>query len=204
MKSLKCIYSIIIVVFAISACKKDNSTCTPATMPSHDENRMMKEMHKMASIMDTMNMSGDPDAHFAKMMKMHHEGAINMSKIITSEGKNTVIKNMANKMIIDQTNEIKKLDSFLIKHLSQAENMEFNTKMETSMMKMQNNADLVYLNRDLDHDFAVLMIQHHQSAIEMADLVIHYGHENFITDMAAKMKDAQEKEISEFQDWLLK
>jgi uncharacterized protein (DUF305 family) len=170
---------------------------------SHHDNRMMKEIDKMMNMMDTMNMSGDPDTHFAKMMKMHHKGAIDMSKIIKAEGQNAVIKSLADEMITNQTDEINKLDSFLTVHTPHAENKEFNMKMEASMMKMHKNAELQYLNGNLDHDFAILMIQHHQSAIEMADLVIHYGHETVISDMAVKMKIDQEKEIAELQNWLL-
>jgi uncharacterized protein (DUF305 family) len=75
--------------------------------------------------------------------------------------------------------------------------------MEMSMMKMHKNADLQSVNGNLDHDFAILMIFHHQSAIEMSDLVIHYGHETMITNMAEMMKDDQEIEIEELQNWLL-
>jgi len=50
-------------------------------------------------------------------------------------------------------------------------------KMEMSMDKMDRNADLQIVDGNNDHDFATLIIFHHQSAIEMADLVIHYGHE---------------------------
>jgi uncharacterized protein (DUF305 family) len=204
MRPMRYLYATALIVLVVCSCKKDNMTYTPPTTPSHEDNRMMKEMHQMMSMMDTMNMSGDPDTHFAKMMKMHHKGAINMSKIITSEGKDAFIKSMADKMITEQTKEISELDSFLINHISQAENKEFNMKMETSMMKMHKSADLQYLNGNLDHDFATLMVPHHQSAIEMADLVIHYGHETAIAKMAAKMKEDQEKEIGELQDWLLK
>ena len=37
----------------------------------------------------------------------------------------------------------------------------------------------------------------------MADLVIHYGHHAEIKDMAEMMKDDQEREIKELQEWLL-
>ena len=193
-----------LLTIVVCSCNKEDMTYTPATSPAHTDNKMMAEIHKMMKMMDTMDMSGDPDTHFAKMMKMHHNGAIEMSKIIVSEGKNSFIKDMAGKMITNQSAEVKQLDSFLIAHVPHAENMDFNMKMENSMMKMHKNADLQYVNGDLDHDFAILMIYHHQSAIEMADLVIHYGHETAISTKAAKMKEDQEKEIGELQDWLLK
>ena len=75
--------------------------------------------------------------------------------------------------------------------------------MKMSMGKMHRNADLQKVNGNIDHDYAILMIFHHQSAIEMSDLVIHYGHEMIIRNMAEMMKEDQEMEIEELQKWLL-
>ena len=78
MRPMRYLYAATLLVLAVCSCKKDDVIYAPPTTPSHEDNRMMKEMHEMMRMMDTMNMSGDPDTHFAKMMKMHHKGAINM------------------------------------------------------------------------------------------------------------------------------
>jgi uncharacterized protein (DUF305 family) len=204
MKQLKYISMIVAFTALVNSCKKDDMTYTPATMPSQENNRMVMELNKMMSRMDSSDTSGDPDAHFAKMMKIHHQGAIDMSKIITSEGKDAFIKSMAEKIISQSTKEISRLDSFLLNYKPQDEMISFNKKVEAVMMKMHKNAYLQYLNGNLDHDFAVTMIYHHQSAIEMAGLVMLYGHEKVIYDLAAGIQESQEKEISDLQDWLLK
>lgn len=206
MKILAKTLSCILLVTSIASCKKEEAPTivTPPAPPSHESNTMMMEMHKMMDMMDTMDMSGDPDHHFAKMMKMHHMGAIDMSNIVIAHGTDTTIRRIAQNMIMKQNMEITDLTSFLSSHTPHAENMEFNTKMEMSMEKMHRNADLQKINGNLDHDFATLIISHHQSAIEMADLVIHYGHEQTIMDMAEMMKEDQEMEIEELQNWLLK
>lgn len=181
------------------SCSKDNEI----EIEEHDDNKIMREIHVMMNKMDTMDMSGDPDHHFAKMMVMHHQGAIDMSNIVLSDGDDTAIRRMAQMVVQKQTQEINALRSFLNSHSPHAENAEFNMKMEMSMMKMDRNADLQIINGDMDHDYAILLIFHHQSAIEMADLVIHYGHETMIRNMAMMMKEDQEKEIEELQKWLL-
>jgi uncharacterized protein (DUF305 family) len=195
------------IILGLSSCKnkkEDAIVISPPTQPGHTENKMMNEVHTMMNIMDTMNMSGDPDTHFAKMMKMHHQGAINMSNIVLSEGKDTTIKRIAQSMKMMQMAEITNLNNFLSAHIPHAANMTFNDKMKLSMEKMHRNADLQNVNGNIDHDFAILMIFHHQSAIEMADLVIHFGHETTISNMAQSMKTDQEMEIEELQKWLLK
>ena len=187
------------IFFSILSCSKDDETGVQA----HDDNRMMKEMHAMMDTMMSTPMPGDPDHHFAKMMQLHHKGAINMANIVLQNGKDTAIKRMAQMMIQKQTQEIADLQAFLTSHTPHAENQEFNMKMEMSMEKMDRNADLQIINGDFDHDFATLIIFHHQSAIEMADLVIHYGHEPVIKNMAEMMKEDQEMEIAELQKWLI-
>lgn len=187
------------IFFSILSCSKDDETGAQA----HDDNRMMKEMHAMMDTMMSTPMPGDPDHHFAKMMQLHHKGAINMANIVLQNGKDTTIKMMAQMMIQKQTQEIADLQAFLTSHTPHAENQEFNMKMEMSMEKMDRNADLQIINGDFDHDFATLIIFHHQSAIEMADLVIHYGHESVIKNMAEMMKEDQEMEIAELQKWLI-
>ena len=169
----------------------------------HDKNRMMKEMHAMMDTMMMTPMPGDPDHHFAKMMQLHHKGAINMANIVLNHGKDATIRGIAQEMIKKQTKEIADLQVFLDNHKMHGENAEFNMKMEMSMEKMDKNADLQIINGNVDHDFAILIIFHHQSAIEMADLVIHYGHHADIKQMAEMMKEDQEKEIKELQEWLL-
>ncbi len=57
-------------------------------------------------------MPGDPDHHFAKMMQLHHKGAINMANIVLQEGKDTTIRRKAQTMIQKQSQEITELQNF--------------------------------------------------------------------------------------------
>lgn len=200
MKTLVGFTLIAVMLSSVLSCSKDDEI----DVESHDKNRMMKELHAMMDTMMATPMPGDPDHHFAKMMQLHHKSAINMANIVLNHGKDTTIRMMAHDMIEKQTQEIADLQSFLNSHEMHEANPEFNMKMEMSMDKMDRNADLQIINGDIDHDFAILMIFHHQSAIEMADLVIHNGHHAEIAHMAETMKEDQEMEIMELQEWLLR
>lgn len=72
-----------------------------------------------------------------------------------------------------------------------------------AMDRMDRNADLQVLTGDADHDMAILMIHHHQSATDMAQSLLHHGHHDALKEMAAKMIDDQTKEIRDLQNWLL-
>ena len=71
-------------------------------------------MKTMMKNMEGMKMSGDTDKDFAMMMmKMHHQGAIDMARIELKNGKDEKLQKMAKKMIEAQQKEIKELDQWL-------------------------------------------------------------------------------------------
>ena len=74
---------------------------------------MMKDMNgKMAS----MPMTGHTDIDFAMMMRVHHQGAIQMAEAELRDGKEGEMKKMARNIISAQKKEIAELDRFLAKH----------------------------------------------------------------------------------------
>jgi uncharacterized protein (DUF305 family) len=51
--------------------------------------------------------------------------------------------------------------------------------------------------------FSMMMIPHHQQAVEMADMIIDKsGIDPQITELAQKIKDAQQPEITQMEGWL--
>lgn len=169
---------------------------------NHDSSEMMMLMHKMMDKMDTMTMTGDPDNDFAIMMKSHHQGAIDMGELQIKKGKDSTLKQISKKMIEDQKMEIMELDSFLKTHPPVKSDHRVHLKGEKIMANMGRNADLQIIY-EIDNDFARLMIQHHQAAIEMAGLEIQYGFDKELKKMASKMINEQRNEIAKLQKWLL-
>ena len=74
---------------------------------------MMKEMNdKMAA----MPMTGKPDIDFAMMMRVHHQGAIDMAGAELRDGKEPEMKKMAREIVAAQKKEIAQIDRFLARH----------------------------------------------------------------------------------------
>ena len=92
----------------------------PMAMPSGgmDMKGMMKD-GKMSS----MPMSGDPDVDFAMMMRMHHQGAIDMANAELSNGKDPQMKKMAKAIVAAQKKEIAQFDAYLARHGHVADKM---------------------------------------------------------------------------------
>lgn len=76
---------------------------------------MRSSMMGMMKNMDSMKMTGDTDRDFATMMKMHHQGAIDMAQVELKSGKDAKMRAMAKRIIEAQQKEIKEFDQWLAK-----------------------------------------------------------------------------------------
>jgi len=171
----------------------------------HDQSALMTIMHTMMKDMGMMTPTGDPDNDFAMMMKMHHQGAINMANEELKNGKDTEMLNTAKSIIATQQAEIQQFTAFLAAHPAHAPFIpEFAMKQDENMMRMDEANDLRPLTGNTDYDFAQLMVDHHQSAVENSDLELKYGRENATKTLAQNIIDEQKTEIKQFQAWLLK
>jgi uncharacterized protein (DUF305 family) len=88
---------------------------TPAGGMSHGDG--MKEMMKgMSDKMAGMTMTGNHDVDFAQMMRIHHQGAIDMAEMELKNGKDASMRKMAQEVIKAQKKEIATIDRFLAKN----------------------------------------------------------------------------------------
>lgn len=170
----------------------------------HDDNIMMNIMHTMMSKMDSMERTGDPDHDFAMMMKMHHQGAIDMSNEELNSGDNAQMRTIAQQIIDAQQAEIAIINNFLGSHQpGSMSSQEFEMESMMAMIKMMKANDLRVLTGDVDQDFASLMIDHHQSAIDNSKSLLDFGQTEEMRSLAMKIAEDQQGEIIELQDWLL-
>ena len=76
---------------------------------------MHSSMMGMMKNMESMKMTGDADRDFAMMMKMHHQGAIDMAQMELKSGRDAKMQAMAKRIIEAQQKEIKEFDAWLAK-----------------------------------------------------------------------------------------
>ncbi len=77
---------------------------------------MKQSMMGGMDAMQKMPMSGDTDKDFAVMMKIHHQGALDMAQVELDQGKSPEMKAMAKSIIAAQKKEIAQFDRWLAKH----------------------------------------------------------------------------------------
>lgn len=72
-----------------------------------------------------------------------------------------------------------------------------------SMQTMMKNMD-VKPTGNPDKDFVLMMLPHHQGAVDMAKVELQYGKDPELRQLATGIVAAQEKEIAEMKAWLAK
>lgn len=122
-KSLRALCLVPILAFSfISIAQADMASDKPMNM-SHDDMQknavgsedMKQSMKAGMDSMQKMEMSGDMDKDFAMMMKVHHQGVLDMAKMELAHGKSPAMKAMAKKIITAQKKEIAEFDRWLAK-----------------------------------------------------------------------------------------
>ena len=74
--------------------------------------------------------------------------------------------------------------------------------MGKSMEDMHNKMTTMRMTGNPDIDFAMMMVAHHQGAIDMAQAEIDTGKDPAMIKAAKKIIVAQKKEIAQFETWL--
>lgn len=85
-----------------------SANATPSTKAYEAAN---DKMHKDMAI----KYSGDADKDFLRGMIPHHQGAIDMAKVVLQYGKDSKVKALAEKIIKDQEAEIAEMKAMLAK-----------------------------------------------------------------------------------------
>lgn len=78
-------------------------------------NELGETMEKMETKMNGIKKSGNADKDFLMMMIPHHESAVTMGEDELSHGKNLELKKIAQKIMEEQSKEIKQFEAMLAK-----------------------------------------------------------------------------------------
>ena len=73
--------------------------------------------------------------------------------------------------------------------------------LHDAMMKGMSGMHGMKMTGDADHDFAMMMIQHHQQAIDMSRVVLKHGKDAETRKKAQEIIAASEKDIQELKKW---
>ena len=164
---------------------------------------LMKPMNDMMDRMNKMKMTSDFDTDFSFIMIEHHQGAIDMTEVLAKSGKDQMLKDMMKKGMAMQKEEQVKLKTLQNKS-AKSMDMKMDMELMKLMDKMMQEMKSMKMSGDIDRDFAMMMIMHHKSAIEMSKSELAKGKSAELKKLAEKMINDQTKEIAELEKWLNK
>ena len=147
----------------------------------------------------------DYDRMFLANMIAHHQGAVDMANLALTSAKHQEIKDMANNIISAQTKEIGDMQNWQTAWgypASSGSMMEDHSSMGM-MNDMAGMTDkLKGLTGDaFDKAFLSSMIEHHQSAINMAYPGQTNAQHEEVKTLTKAIVDAQSKEIAQMKQW---
>ena len=85
-----------------------------------------------------------------------------------------------------------------------SDDAEFMERMNASMTAMNGSMKAAAMNGNVDHDFAAMMIPHHEGAIEMAEAELSFGRDKTMRRLAQEILVDQKSEIDAMNLWLAK
>jgi uncharacterized protein (DUF305 family) len=147
----------------------------------------------------------DYDRMFIANMIEHHRGAVDMAKLALTNAKHQELKDMANDIITAQTKEITDMEAWQKAWGYPASSGEM--MMDHSAMGMM--ADMGQMTEELkgltgdafDKAFLASMIEHHQSAINMAYPGQTNAKHDEVKRLTEAIVEAQSSEIAQMKQW---
>ena len=211
---MKKIVPFVILAIAVAACNNSDTAATNHDASGHaahndsgsqtKSNAPMAAMHeamnRMMTGMKTVKPTGDSDYDFATLMKLHHQSAVEMARVLVANGTDSVAKAHAAKTVTEQEGEIAGFDRFLQSGKPSGNSdygqraMQMMSAMEHGKMEMGS----------LEAMYASMMIPHHQDGVKMAEEYLKVGRAEELKKIAQSIIQTQPKEIEDYRQWLAK
>ncbi|MEQ1604009.1 MAG: DUF305 domain-containing protein [Pyrinomonadaceae bacterium] len=200
---------------AISACGSQGNSNNASSHANMDHNTMKSAPAANNTMdhsqMDNSAMKSSPDAakaeydlQFLDTMIAHHQGAVDMAKLIPGKALNGELKKLGLQIISSQEKEIAAMRAWRANWFGgkpEALNMEM-TGMAGSMAGMDMKKLDGLSGKAFDIEFVKQMIPHHEGAVVMAKEAQKKAKKDEIKTLAASIIRDQEAEISQMKGWL--
>lgn len=141
------------------------------------------------------------DERFIDAMVPHHQGAIEMAQVALENAEHSEILALAEDVVAAQETEIGQLKSIKQEQFGTSEVSMDMSKEEMEGMGMAMDPQELAIQEPFDKAFIDNMIPHHESATEMANVVLEESKNPEIREIAGAIVDAQEREIEQMRSW---
>ncbi len=152
----------------------------------------------------------DADVAFASGMIPHHESAITMAQMAQAQAADPRVKDLAARIQAAQTPEIETMSGWLADWGAASSSapddgmggMDHGGMDDGDMGEMDTAALAGTSGAEFDRMFLTMMIEHHRSAVQMAETEAADGQNADAIALAESIRDTQNAEIGEMQQLL--
>jgi len=197
-----------------AAATTDHSGHDMSNMKGHDMSNMNASTggaHDHGNEMTSAPGAADQpyDLQFIDSMIHHHEGALQMAKMVLGKTERQEVKTFAQKISDDQAKEMEQMRRWRDEWFAgkpAALNMELpGMKGGTEMMNSAHMKDMDEMDpAHFDGHFLSMMIKHHEGAVEMAKDAQRRAERPEIKQIAQEIVREQEAEIRQMRAWKAK
>ncbi|GAB4034008.1 DUF305 domain-containing protein [Spirosoma gilvum] len=147
--------------------------------------------------------TGDPDFDYAFQAKLHAQGAQDLLKQEILNGKDTSLLQMAKTLLPATEADINLVDGTMRQlkptRPNQAFTQQQSRNIEAMSLKLQQTGSSDKLTNNLDKNFATLLADQRQDAIDMATTYLQYGKNETMRNYAQQLIDKSKKEIEQIK-----
>ena len=179
------------------------------TFSDTDSGRMLNAMHA-PMMKQKPSRSKSAEIDFITDMIPHHQGAIDSAKLTQPHAKgNAELETLLQNIISSQEKEIADFNALLAGNkltkteLSDEAYKEFFKKNRRAMRAMMKDMG-AQESGNVQKDFLVGMIVHHQGAVDVSKIVLEYSKDETVRKIAQDIISAQEAEIKQMNEMIKK
>ena len=196
-----------LVVSTASYGQQAKMLMSESTSEKGDSKKVMMLMH-MPMMEQKFQKTDNPDVDFLYNMIPHHKGAVVSSEEYLKYGKYIAVQTLASNIITAQNKEIKEFNQ-VIKKLGMKATMydkkavaKVSKDSQKAMKDMMKIMSAVKMTGDIDKDYIMGMMPHHQGAIDASKIILTITTDETIKEIANRIIADQEKEIADIKTML--
>lgn len=178
------------------AAQPHDARMSPPTLPGM-EAMMAQQEHDLQEL---RGLAGeDFEIAYLQMMRGHHLAAVEMAEMVPAKAVHPELGRLARTIVADQEREIGQMEGWLRDWYGIARPAEMSMAGMDEMMA----ALMRRTGAEFEQAFLLMMVHHHQGAVDMSLLVRGRATHPALVQFARGVIDAQTQEIAQMRDWAM-
>ncbi|GAB3945557.1 hypothetical protein GCM10028805_14860 [Spirosoma harenae] len=190
---------------SLAACGQATTGAATASQSANDpaKTALLTPLQQTVTKIKKLVATGDPDFDYAFQAKLHAQGAQDLLKQEIQSGKDTALLKIAKTLLPATESEITLVDGTMRQlkptRPNQAYTQQQSRNVEAMSLKLQQTGSSDKLTSNLDKNFATLLLDQRQDAIDMATTYLQYGKNETLRNYAQGLIDKSKKEMAQIK-----